>query len=61
MASKKYKRLPPLIEKDLIITGEDAKKFNKKADKAAENPGTIDFSEQAKTCEQILKKSKLYE
>ena len=55
----KVKSLPPLIEKDLIVTGKDAKRFNKLADKAAKNPGTIDFTEQAKICKQILEKSKL--
>ena len=59
--SKKVKSLPPLIEKDLIVTGDDAKRFNKLADEASKNPGTIDFTEQIKICKQILKKSKLYE
>lgn len=58
---KKVKCLPSLIEKDLIVTGEDAKRFNKLADEASQNPGTIDFTEQVKICKQILKKSKLYE
>lgn len=61
MVNKKYKSLPPLIDKDLIITGESAKKFNEEADKAAQNPGVIDFTEQAKIYKQILDKSKLYE
>lgn len=61
MAIKKHKILPSLIEKDIVLIGEDAKKFNKLADEAAQNHGTIDFTEKAKICKQILKKSKLYE
>ena len=59
MAIKKHKILPSLIEKDIVLTGESAKKFNKLADKAAQNPGTIDFTEQIKICKQILEKSNL--
>ena len=50
MANKKHKILSSLIEKDIVITGENAKKFNKLADEAAQNPGTIDFTEQYKIC-----------
>jgi len=42
-----------------ILYKEDAKKFIEKADKAYLNKGTIDFSKQIKSANNILEKAKM--
>jgi hypothetical protein len=41
------------------LKGEDAKRFNEKADRAYNKRATVDFSKQAKIARAILEKAKM--
>lgn len=43
-----------------VLHGKEADRFIKKADEALKLKGTIDFSKQARICQKIISKSKLW-